>query len=1135
MFSIREKILLLKKYYPLVFLLALGLILALSTWKKKEVLTFLKFRLPFAFAISSDTLDKVRTGTVYVRSDGTDTVTISDTTSIFEVTSRYLVINPDGTNKATVSKHSSAATSSVPYTLSQVGDYKIVPSMPYRTLTVASTAKMVLETGKRRRTFRDINDGHAATRMYFYVPPGTPSFTFYAMANRGDSNAANQSLLYNPAGSTHATLNLTIDSNGETWSSTTVNSPTSGYWSASINVASSQNNSEGTYWVDGVDNYFAPTTSDYFTPTFADGSVDVNINMSNVLGERGMIGSGRVYQSAAPPTVVRDAFLDIGLEANEVGLNHAFREATNDNSNAFSINAAGYSWSNQAVNYTVDTLLAEPIILLHGMSDWLKGALSDVGCDNNDDNDCYLKYSSVHDEWAEFALATLQHYNVTNNYGVEYIRLTDECTIDEIPGTSMAALHNKVASRMATAASQISSVHLYSGVTSEMTEANLQFLTDVIDNANPNYHQFFGLHPWNLGYGSYGGIWTTPFLSENIDYFTASLSAKGGPTPKKVMITEVNAKFGDSTNQDDYYYETFDHSLWWWSMMINSLGKAKTETLLYYPFEDTGSKHNTRGMVFTNGTYKHVAYATKHFMQNVQDQVIETQVQNSNLEVEAMTTADTGQSTAHVALVNKENRTQVVDLNVSLSAAKDIDYSVYKMSDTSDTTADLVTSGSVTALPSSQTISISMAPYSLYSVVMSLETPTNTAPSVNAGPDQSIAFNATATLDGTVSDDGFPNPPASLTYLWEQTSGPGTTTFGNNAAVDTTATFSAPGLYILRLTANDGGLTASDLIGITVASATPTPSPTPSFTPSPTPTPSFTPSPTPTPSFTPSPTPSPTDVPPTPSFTPSPTPTPSFTPSPTPTPSFTSSPTPSPTDVATSTPTPTSTTQTIASTSQTGQCNDYCADNSECGSQYTCSYNRCRLPGDLNDSTCSGQSTGLNRGCNEYCANNSECNSKYTCSYNRCRLPDKKDDASCSQPTDVASTCNKYCADNTECYSGLVCFFNRCRLPDNNTNSQCVPQATATPIFVADSNTFATARPAGNASTPIPSEPQLSTPLPTAGAENTPTPLPRRSTQTKVSKMEPVETSTIEQSASTQIGFWRRLVLIINEWLAKIF
>jgi FG-GAP-like repeat len=94
--------------------------------------------------------------------------------------------------------------------------------------------------------------------------------------------------------------------------------------------------------------------------------------------------------------------------------------------------------------------------------------------------------------------------------------------------------------------------------------------------------------------------------------------------------------------------------------------------------------------------------------------------------------------------------------------------------------------------------------------------PSNQAPSVNAGPDQTITLPSSANLVGTVSDDGLPNPPGALTTTWSKVSGPGTVTFGNANAVDTTASFSAAGNYVLRLTVNDGALQASDDIRVRV-------------------------------------------------------------------------------------------------------------------------------------------------------------------------------------------------------------------------------------------------------------------------------------------------------------------------------
>ncbi|MEX2137781.1 MAG: DNRLRE domain-containing protein [Pirellulales bacterium] len=92
----------------------------------------------------------------------------------------------------------------------------------------------------------------------------------------------------------------------------------------------------------------------------------------------------------------------------------------------------------------------------------------------------------------------------------------------------------------------------------------------------------------------------------------------------------------------------------------------------------------------------------------------------------------------------------------------------------------------------------------------------NQAPVVNAGGDQSVTLSAGATLDGTVSDDGLPNPPGSVTTTWSKFSGPGVVTFANASAIDTSASFSAGGTYVLRLSANDGALNGSDDIQIVV-------------------------------------------------------------------------------------------------------------------------------------------------------------------------------------------------------------------------------------------------------------------------------------------------------------------------------
>jgi len=90
-------------------------------------------------------------------------------------------------------------------------------------------------------------------------------------------------------------------------------------------------------------------------------------------------------------------------------------------------------------------------------------------------------------------------------------------------------------------------------------------------------------------------------------------------------------------------------------------------------------------------------------------------------------------------------------------------------------------------------------------------TPTivNMPPCVIAGPDQNISGAAVASLKGQASDDGDPAGNA-LSIAWSQVSGPDVVTFGNVNTPVTSASFSANGVYVLRLTADDGQLQKSD-------------------------------------------------------------------------------------------------------------------------------------------------------------------------------------------------------------------------------------------------------------------------------------------------------------------------------------
>lgn len=98
-----------------------------------------------------------------------------------------------------------------------------------------------------------------------------------------------------------------------------------------------------------------------------------------------------------------------------------------------------------------------------------------------------------------------------------------------------------------------------------------------------------------------------------------------------------------------------------------------------------------------------------------------------------------------------------------------------------------------------------------------LITPGNLPPTVDAGLNQTITLpDLSVDLNGTVTDDGLPNPPHAVTTQWSQVSGPCTVAFGNEHAVDTTAGFQYAGRYLLRLDATDSELNAWDTVTVDV-------------------------------------------------------------------------------------------------------------------------------------------------------------------------------------------------------------------------------------------------------------------------------------------------------------------------------
>jgi hypothetical protein len=101
--------------------------------------------------------------------------------------------------------------------------------------------------------------------------------------------------------------------------------------------------------------------------------------------------------------------------------------------------------------------------------------------------------------------------------------------------------------------------------------------------------------------------------------------------------------------------------------------------------------------------------------------------------------------------------------------------------------------------------------------VSELTNPGNAAPVVNAGTYTPVALTGATvvvSLDGTVTD----SDTTAVVTNWSKVNGPGTVVFNNSSAVDTTATFSRPGNYVLSLSADDGLARTSSLATIQITS-----------------------------------------------------------------------------------------------------------------------------------------------------------------------------------------------------------------------------------------------------------------------------------------------------------------------------
>ncbi len=92
----------------------------------------------------------------------------------------------------------------------------------------------------------------------------------------------------------------------------------------------------------------------------------------------------------------------------------------------------------------------------------------------------------------------------------------------------------------------------------------------------------------------------------------------------------------------------------------------------------------------------------------------------------------------------------------------------------------------------------------------------NRAPRITAGSDRSVSYTEKVTLAGAVTDETLPQG-SDLNLLWRQISGPGATLFSDASATNSICSCTLPGVYALRLEADDSEVKVYDEFELTVA------------------------------------------------------------------------------------------------------------------------------------------------------------------------------------------------------------------------------------------------------------------------------------------------------------------------------
>ncbi len=192
------------------------------------------------------------------------------------------------------------------------------------------------------------------------------------------------------------------------------------------------------------------------------------------------------------------------------------------------------------------------------------------------------------------------------------------------------------------------------------------------------------------------------------------------------------------------------------------------------------------------------------------------------------TPGDTGQFT--ITRTAPTTGTLTVNLTITGNATNGADYTTiastvaFTAGQTSRTVTVTPTNDTATEGPEVVTLQIAAGTYDLgaasYDDVTILDNDSPPALFISSPSAQGplVASTNGLIVSATVTDDGAPSP---VTLLWTQVSGPGAAAFEAPTSATTGVTFTAGGIYVLRVTATDGQFTVSDQVSVNVGATLP--------------------------------------------------------------------------------------------------------------------------------------------------------------------------------------------------------------------------------------------------------------------------------------------------------------------------